>query len=182
MKRIALAAILLTVACQRGPGNGQESTDSSPDSESAALQPGEWESRVEILDLKMLPIETAQGTFTPGVVRHSPPSTSRACLTEDQAKAPFERFLAGVAYSQCQSDKFTMAAGKIGGTVTCTGMGQATNFSLDGSYTTTSYDVTTRAEVRAAGEQLPMMPEATPMDMTTRITAKRVGECPAGQP
>jgi hypothetical protein len=24
-----------------------------------------------------------------------------------------------------------------------------------------------------------MMPEATPMDMTTRITATRVGECPA---
>jgi hypothetical protein len=174
MKRIALTALLLLTACQRGPGDGQ----GPQASESAALQPGEWERRVEILDIKMLPIETAQGTLTPSVVRHSPPTTSRACLTADQAKAPFQQFLAGVAYSQCQSDKFTMAAGKIGGSVTCAGQGQATNFTLDGSYSATSYDVTTRAEVRAAGEQLPMMPEATPMDMTTRITAKRVGECP----
>ena len=175
MKRIAFTALLLLTACERGPGDRQ----GAQASEGAALQPGEWESRVEILDIKMLPIETAQGSFTPTVVRHSPPTTSRACLTADQAKAPFERFLAGVTYSQCQSDKFTTTAGKIGGTVTCTGQGQATNFTLDGRYTATSYDVTTRAEVRAAGEQLPMMPEATPMDMTTRITATRVGECPA---
>ena len=177
MRRIALAVLLLAAACQRDP----EAADGSGASEAVALQPGEWESRVEILDIKMLPIETAQGSFTPTVVRHSPPSTSRACLTADQAKAPFERFLAGVAYSQCQSDKFTMTAGKIGGTVTCTGQGQATDFTLDGRYTATSYDVTTRAEVRAAGEQLPMMPEATPMDMTTRITATRVGECPKAE-
>ena len=108
-------------------------------------------SRVEILDIKMLPIETAQGSYTPQLVRHSPPTTSKSCLTADQAKAPSERFLAGVAYSQCQSDKFTMAKGRIGGTVTCTGQGQATNFALEGRYTATSYDVTTRAEVRAAG-------------------------------
>ena len=177
MKYLALTTLLLLAACQRGPGDGQ----GPQASESAALQPGQWESRVEILDIKMLPIETAQGTFTPSVVRHSPPTTSRACLTADEAKAPFEQFLAGVAYSQCQSNKFTMAAGKIGGSVTCTGQGQATNFTLDGRYTPTSYDVTTKAEVRAAGEQLPMMPETTPMDMTTRIIAKRVGECREGE-
>jgi hypothetical protein len=177
MKRIALTTLLLLTACQRGPADGQ----GPQGSEAAPLEPGEWESRVEILDIKMLPIETTQGSYTPQLVRHSPPTTSKSCLTADQAKAPSERFLAGVAYSQCQSDKFTMAEGRIGGTVTCTGQGQATNFTLEGRYTATSYEVTTRAEVRAAGEQLPMMPETTPMDLTTRITAKRVGECPEAE-
>ncbi|MGH8527411.1 MAG: DUF3617 domain-containing protein, partial [Gammaproteobacteria bacterium] len=61
----------------------------------------------------------------------------------------------------------------------CTGLGERTTFRLDGRYTATSYDVTTIAEVRAGDPVAPMIPTANPMDMTSRVTGKRIGDCPA---
>jgi hypothetical protein len=146
------------------------------------LQPGEWESRVEILDVKALPIKTAEGTFTPELVSHSPPTTSRECIAQQQAAQPFHRFLVGGAASECDARALSMNDGRISGMVVCTMMSEETTYRIDGRYTSTSYDVTTKAEVRTRGEPMPMMPTTTPLDMTSRITGRRVGDCPTPTP
>lgn len=142
-----------------------------------------WEKRVEILDVKMLPMETAQGTFTPTVVKHSPPTTSQSCLTAEMAGEPFRHFMVGGTASECDRGGFSMANGQIRGSFSCKGMDEQTTYRVEGKYTSAGYDVTTKAEVRASGEPTPapMMPTVTPLDMTSRVSGRRVGDCPASE-
>lgn len=178
---IAMGTVLALAACGR-PSSDDETLLADRGESQSSLQPGEWESRVEILEVKMLPIETAEGSFTPELVSHSPPTTSRECMTQQQADQPFRRFLIGGAASECDASAFSMKGGRIGGTVVCTMMSEETTYRINGRYTPTSYDVTTRTEVRAKGEPMPMMPTSTPLDMTSRVTGKHVGNCPTKRP
>lgn len=178
---MTVGGLLALAACGRpSPDDGPQSVDSG-DSQ-ISLQPGEWESRVEILEVKPLPIETAEGSFTPELVSHSPPTTARECMTQQQAARPFRRFLVGGAASECNSRGLSMSDDRISGMVVCTMMSEETTYRIDGRYTSTSYDVTTKAEVRTKGDPMPMMPTTTPLDMTSRITGRRVGNCAAPTP
>lgn len=180
----ALSALLALAACGR-PTSDDEAPQSDREEGEArevSLRAGEWESRVEIVEVKPLPIETAEGSFTPELVSHSPPTTSRECMTKEQAAQPFRRFLVGGAASDCDSSALSIKDGRIGGTVVCTMMSEEATYRVDGRYAATSYDVTTKAEVRAKGEPMPMMPTTTPLDMTSRITGQRVGNCPNEKP
>lgn len=182
MRYALVAAAMLPAACGRA---GQPSAnDGATDAGGAGTpQAGLWETRVEILNVKMLPMETAQGTFTPTVVRHSPPTTSQSCVTAQLAGEPFRQFMVGGTASDCDGSGFAMANGRIHGSFSCKGMDEQTTYRVDGQYTSTSYDATSKAEVRASGRPTPtpMMPTVTPLDMTSRVTGHRVGDCPASQ-
>jgi uncharacterized protein DUF3617 len=180
MRPLIVALMTLSVvACGRSVPTDTDKAASGAGAASA-LQAGLWESRVEILSVKPLPIETAQGSYTPKLVSHSPPTTSQSCLIEQLAAEPFRQFLVGGAPSECDHRGFNMENGRIQGSVSCKMMDEQTTYRIEGQYTATSYDVTTQAEVRAGGGQAaPMMPTVTPMDMTSRVTGHRLGNCPA---
>ena len=183
---VALTALSI-VAC--GPG-GQplaESNDAGSGAGAASavgLEPGFWETRVEVLNIDVKPIETAQGTFTPTEVSHSPPQTNRNCVTPEQASQPFKRFLTGgVASGQCNTARFSMAGGRISGSVVCEGQGERSEYSLDGRYTPISYDVTTIAKTRLTTPGQAGLSQMTmPMDVEAKVTGRRLGNCPADGP
>ncbi len=185
MKPLALVVLSFALAACGQSGQsagGNDSSSSAAAAAAAVLEPGLWETRVEILKVEVLPVETAEGTFTPELVRHSPPTTSQSCLTPQMAAESFRRFMVGGTASDCDRGGFAMSNGRIGGSFSCKGMDEQTTYRVEGRYTSTSYDATSKAEVRASGRPppTPMMPTVTPLDMTSRVTGRRIGDCPAG--
>jgi hypothetical protein len=176
---VATAAIAMLAACSGGGGGGNEQapanaagnaagTESGGGGETASvsLQPGQWETTVQVtrMDVPNMP----QGV-TP---QTPPPTTIRSCITPEQAARPNADFLTGSGETGgCSYENFSMAGGRIQGTVSCNSQGTTMRSTFDGQFTPSSYEMNTQVETNAGGMA---------MNMATRTTARRVGDCPAG--
>jgi hypothetical protein len=101
-----------------------------------------------------------------------PPTTVRSCITPEQAARPNANFLTGSGESGgCNFENFNMAGGRLQGAVTCNAQGTTMRSTFEGQFTPTSYEMTTQVETNAGGMA---------MNMATRTSARRVGDCPAG--
>jgi hypothetical protein len=166
-----LAATLLLAlgACGSGGTDGNGSASASGGTE---LQPGEWEMKMELLDVKGPGIPAnAVAQMKQQVAR-----TTRDCMTPEEAKGPrSDMFTKGQA-ANCKQDDFTWSGGKIHGVLTCGGSGPGgegkVTMTMDGQYGGQSIDMTMKTKTEAQGAS---------MDMDMRITGRRVGECPAGK-
>lgn len=166
---ILSAAVLVLAACGKS-GGGNESSGSGGGilGGGVSLQPGEWEMKTEFVNVAAagLPAGMAEG------MKKSASSTTRTCMTPEEAKGPKGDLFAGDKSGNCKSEGFSWSGGKISGKTTCTGQGGVgkTVMTMDGSYAAQTMDMTMKSETDLAGK---------PMTMEMRITGRRVGECSA---
>lgn len=133
---------------------------------SVALQPGMWETTVEVVRMNM---PNMPAGMTPPM---PPPTTVNYCLTAEQAAQPNANFLTGSGEAGgCTSENLSMANGRIQGVVTCSAQGTSMRSTMDGRFTPTGYEMTTQVETNAAGQTV---------EMETRTRARRTGDCPGG--
>ena len=163
------AAALALAACGKS-GGGNESSGSGGGllGGGVSLQPGEWEMKMEVVNV------TAEG-LPPGMVdgmKKAAGTTSRTCMTPEEAKGPKGDIFTGDKSGNCKSEGFSWSGGKIKGKTTCTGQGGTGNtvMTMDGSYGGQNIDMTMKSETDLAGK---------PMTMEMRVTGRRVGECSA---
>ena len=164
---ITAVSLLALAACgssDKGDGSG-----SAAGGGGVKLQPGEWEMKMETVsvDAPGLPPSVA-------AAMKQPAATSRTCMTPQEAEGPKADMFAGSAGANCKQEGFTWSGGKIKGTTTCepTGGAGKTRMEMDGTYSAQSMDMNMKMTTEAAG---------TPMTVETRMTGRRIGDCPAGK-
>ena len=180
---LAATACLALAACGGGDtssGNAAAAAGASQGSASASgagaapagtagaarITPGLYETKVEV-KIGGLPAAMAKAM-------EAQVETKQDCVTpEEAAKSGGDLF--ADKDDNCESKDVVFSNGKIQGTLVCKGKGAGGNgaatVSLDGSYTPTSFDVTGRMQVAQAGKE---------MTVDSRIVARRIGECKAG--
>jgi hypothetical protein len=131
------------------------------------LKPGMWQATVKLNNISApgAPPEVEKGMR--GSIGQA--RTMSECLSEADAKKPFERFVEGLN-GDCKYDHFTMGDGKIDTKLVCTTQGQTREMTMQGSYGPENYN-------------LQMMTEASGglvkrINMTMTLEAHRTGECP----
>lgn len=165
------AAALALAAC------GSSANKSGGDGSAAAtggggagvsLQPGEWEMKMEVVDVKAegLPAGMADG------MKKSASSTSKTCMTPEEAKGPKGDIFAGDKSGNCKSEGFKWAGGRIEGKTTCPGQGGTGQIvmAMNGTYSPQKIDMTMKTQTDLMGK---------PMTMEMRVSGHRVGECTA---
>ena len=148
-----------TVTTNAATGEVTESR-SGEGSPAANLQPGKWEIRTQVSDLKM-------ANMPKGVSANPPAQTNSVCVTAEQAaKGPAE-LLKG-AGSDCTINSSNFAGGKVESDLTCKMPGDMTMKSkTTGTFTATSF--TTDQQMEMTG--------AHPMSQKIHIEGRRIGEC-----
>lgn len=158
-------------AAGNGAAGKATAADGGPAAAAAAisLRPGQWETRVEVLRLDMggMPNMPA-GMNTP----LPPPTTILSCLTPEQASRPNADFITGSGeQGGCTYQDFSMAGGRIRGTVTCNAQGTQMRTTMNGEFAPDSYRMESESRISANGNTI---------DTASRISARRIGDCPAG--
>lgn len=170
-----IAAVLVTIAMVAGCGQSGDSGNGTaaapgagPLADSSAgvtLQPGQWETtmHMEVPGMANLP-----PGVTPPTMR---PVTSNVCITPEQAANPRAEAMSGNAQgSGCRTESFSFANGRIQGASVCERDGVQARTTMTGQYTPTSYEMTIQSETQVGG---------TTQNSTMRVTARRIGDCPA---
>jgi len=180
---LAGSALLALGACGKSedkPGNGAGETQSvqeiAAQVKKISLQPGEWETTSEIVEAK---IENAPEGMPAGMMdaMKGRKTTVKNCITPEQAENPGADFLTAQKDGRCTYSGFEMSGGTIKGTVTCAGgEGGTATMKMEGIYTPASY--TTTVSMVSAGMGGAQAKDMT-MHMTTKVSGKRIGECPA---
>lgn len=184
MQTVSILALplLALAACSGGgadkDGDGKISKEEvAKEAESIKFSPGEWENKVEIVDVKFdeskLPPERKAMTSALAKQMVGQVQTSKNCLTEEQAKKPGADFLAGAANNGCTYKTFDLSGGAINAKISCKGKqpGQLGDIKLTGTYTATSYDMQMDMAMSSG--------EMGSMTMKAKNSAKRIGECKA---
>ncbi|MGQ0588105.1 MAG: DUF3617 domain-containing protein [Sphingosinicella sp.] len=168
-KTTSAIAMLLLAACGGQSGNEQAAASGEgKSSASVALQPGQYETTVEVTRVAMANMPNMPAGMTPP----PPPTTVRSCLTPEQAARPNANFLSGSGDTGgCEYSNFSMDGGRMRGTVQCDSEGSTMRSTFDGRISGDGYQMTSQAQVTASGMT---------MEMDTRTTARRIGDCPAG--
>lgn len=172
---VMAAAMLLLAACGSQSGNEQAAANGAQTGESPAaggagasvtLQPGQWQSTVEI-------VRVSAPNMPPGMAPPAmPPVTASYCITPEQAANPNAGMIAGSnAQTGCTTENYSMTNGRIQGTIQCDIQGNVARTTMDGQFTPTSYEMTMVGQQTMGG---------VTTETETRITAQRTGDCPAG--
>lgn len=170
---ITAGTFLALTAC--GGSGGTEAGNSSAaagagtaTSAGMKLEPGEWEVTVETLGMEApgMPKE-AQAAMAGQKV------TGRNCLTAEQAEKPTADVFAADKEANCTAKDFSWAGGRVSGTMTCSGgeMGGTTTMQMDGQYSARSYEISQTMTAASEGGEV---------RIKSRMTGRRIGECPAG--
>lgn len=137
------------------------------------LEPGEWENTVEIVDVKIdgLPDGMPAGVMDKMMGKVT---TSKSCITEEEAAKPGAQFFAAQEKTNCEVKKFSMSGGAVSSEMSCNNMGGAPGnmtMTMDGQYGPSSYDMTMNMIGGAAGMK---------MNISAKSNGKRIGSCPTG--
>lgn len=176
------AALLALSACgksdDKAASGNQSAQEVASELKKVSLEPGEWETTQEIVDVSM---EGAPKDMPSGMIdaMKGQKNVVKTCITPEQAEKPDADFLTAQKDNKCTYSGFEMSGGTVKGSITCPAEGGGTmNASIEGIYTANSY--ATNMEMVAAG--LGGMPGAAPggmsMHMKMKVTGKRIGECP----
>ena len=175
---IPVASICLIAGCSdRGAdhdGDGKITAEEvAEEMNRVTLEPGEWENKVEIVDVTIegLP-EGASAGITDSM--KGKVTTSKSCITEEEAKNPGAQFFAAQEKTNCEVKKFDMSGGAVSSEMSCSNMGGTPGnmtMAMDGQYGPSSYDMTMNMNGGAAGMK---------MNISAKSSGKRIGSCPAG--
>ena len=131
------------------------------------LNPGQWQATIKLDNIAApgAPPEMEKG------MRQSIGQTRTMldCLTAENAKKPFERFVEGMS-NDCKYDHFQMGGGKIDSKLVCTTQGMTRTMAMQGEYKPDAYKLQMTTE--ASGGTVKRV------NMTMTLDAKRIGDCP----
>ena len=131
------------------------------DGAGTAMQPGEWEMTFETLNVTAPDMTPA---FRDALTR--PPVVTRSCVSPEDAMGP--KF-----YGEgCTAENFTWSGGRASGTLTCgenNPGGAPPVVAMDGEYGPTRLRIDMK---------LTMQVEANSVKVESRLTGRRLGNCP----
>jgi hypothetical protein len=171
---IAAAGLLALAACgssgTKGEGNGASTKAGSGGGGTVALQPGEWEMTMEMVNM-------SAPNLPPAIVAQMKraPTVTRDCVTPEEAKGPKpETFAAQQNGNNCKQEDFVWGAGRAHGKTSCTSANGSDKMvmTMDGTYTPQSMDMTLKSETQTHNVS---------MSSEMHMTGRRIGECPAGK-
>jgi hypothetical protein len=128
---------------------------------SPSLQPGQWQSKVTIIEVRAPAAAAALAASMKGRQ-----TLLNRCLSAAQAPGGLHLLFSG-GKAQCRFTSFRLAGDQIDSTLVCTGPSGSTTTRSTGSFTPTSFDVTGIATTEGAMK----------MTIRTRTTGKRTGGC-----
>jgi hypothetical protein len=170
---ITAGALLALASCGSGEKAGNQAGEADAGASASSggkieIEPGEWETTVETVkvDAPNMPPEAA--AMMKGMMGEK--KTSRQCITPEEAKADAD-FFTEEKDSNCTKEGFSVGDGRIRGTISCTGGDSKSTISMDGRYSGTSYDMTSKISTEGQGQS---------MTIEARTSGRRIGDCPAG--
>jgi hypothetical protein len=149
-----------TITTNSATGTMTSTGDAPPSAAALGLQPGKWETKIEVTDLKMSGMPAGMTIPKPA------PMTTTTCMTSEQAsKGPGD--LLKKANADCTINSSTYAGGKIAMEMNCKLPTGTMTTKTTGTYTATS--MASDAEVSMTGK--------TSMTQKVHSEAHRVGAC-----
>jgi Protein of unknown function (DUF3617) len=147
------------------------------------LDPGQWTTTVEILDVKMTGLSEKEQAMAATMTQamKGQKRSQDTCLTPEQAKKPVSEMFAGPDQGNCRYDSFKLSGGNMDAIMACTppspqpgvAAGKMT-LTLKGKYEGDKYDV----HVQMNGAGMPGSPPGSTMTMIGRNSGTRTGNCP----
>lgn len=136
----------------------------------AKLQPGQWETKVEVSDIQMPGVPAAVAETVKGSMKGAANTTITNCITPEEAERPQGRVFGG-ASDQCRYDHFEMRGGRMSAKMVCqdANSGGGMTMTSAGTFTATSFAVSNDMEMKGGAQA---------MTMKARVTGRRLGECP----
>lgn len=151
------------------PGAAQQ--PAAPNYAAASIQPGMWESGVQVTDFS----STVPGLTREALGNMNNAAATRDCISPQEAANPTQALvdLAKSTEGDCASDAMRFAGGTISGQLRCTQGGMVhSDLDLSGSYTPTSMDmnfyVTQNAQQNGQNYEV---------RYNLRMKSYRVGDC-----
>jgi hypothetical protein len=168
----AAAALLALGACNRSPQTDVEGEMSADDVAKELAQmkikPGQWEATNEIVSANApgFPAEALKEMV-------GKKTSSRNCITPEQAANPNANFLSAQQDSNCSYQDWSMENGRMKGNMSCSGgeIPGTVVMVMDGRYAEDSYDL--NMDMETSG-----LPGGMTMSVRARTTGRYVGPCP----
>jgi hypothetical protein len=158
---IAAAAVLSAFG---GSLSGEGGNSGGGQPAAVSLQPGQWEMTNTIVRMSV--------PGMPADLQMPPPNTTRTCITPEQAASPtFD--LTNHEYRDCTVETNSIAGGRIHFSVQCQIPQGTIRATIDGRHDATTIALDHRISTR--------WQDAT-AEVDSRLTGRRIGECPAGEP
>lgn len=174
---VTIVALLALAACNKSGGDSVSMKNASLEdvakTQKAKIQPGEWEVTVEMIDQKV-----TGGPSGMPVPPKMPPQTMKTCITPEQVNRPEGMFSGGMEglKKNCTYDSFAMVDGKIDAKMHCA-MPNGMKIEATNTGTFSGTEISSDSTSTVTG-----LPGGMSSSSHTKMTAKRVGECPAGAP
>lgn len=176
---LPLLAIAFVSACSGGgaDANGDgtiTSQEVAKQMDTVQLTPGQWEAVNEVTNATIEGVpQEASNAMTAKLKGQT--TSSKSCITPEQAKNPSADFLAMQKEVGCDYNKFSMSGGNIDAQISCSGpkMPGKMVMTMTGDYNPSSYDIA----VTAVADGLP---NGMKMNISSKTTGKRIGDCPTG--
>ena len=168
---IGIAAVLALAACGGGSegGDGNKAAEGKAGGGASAgvtMQPGQWEMTTTITRMAVPGMPAGMNAPIP------PPQTARNCLTAEEVAQTNANFINESAGEGCTSENSSMSGGRIQATIQCNRPEGQVRMTMSGQYTATTIDVTQQVRTAAQGGQN--------IEMDSRITGRRIGDCAPG--
>jgi hypothetical protein len=180
MKRsLAIAALATIALASCGKEEKKPVTREKVIAEAGELAqplPGQYETKVTMLDFAIPGLPTDQAERIKGMMGNVDNQTSSYCLTPEEAKKGFEESVRKMGQGQgglkCDFSKFDVDGPKISAEMTCSGQqGMTSEMKLDGTATARSTSMR-----MAMTQKAPMIPGGE-MRMEMQMDSRRIGDC-----
>ena len=175
-RTLAIAIMLLPLAgCGDKPESGDQTVAAGSGgapapiaAEPIAFQPGKWKATSELIKMEVpgMPPEIAKANI-------GQKNSFESCMTPEQAaKPPSDFFTNNNQTTNCTTESFAMAGGKLDATMVCEDKNTPgkMRMTIKGDYQPTSYTATMTMVTDGA-------PNGGEMKITATTTGERIGEC-----
>ena len=134
------------------------------------LEPGQWETKVEVSDIEMPGVPAGVAETIKGTMKGAANTTIKNCITPEEAERPQGRVFGG-ASDQCRYETFEMRGGRMNARMVCqdANSGGGMTMTSAGTFTATSFAINNDMEMKGGAQA---------MTMKARVTGTRLGECP----
>lgn len=169
---LCAAGLLALSACggsgSEGQGNaasGEAKAPAAGDTTemAATLQPGEYEVTTQFVGIEAPNMPPAIADAMKGTAE-----TKRNCIAEADLKDAKGGMFSGEEDKQCSENSMKLTGGRMSGSLKCGTGDQSSTLTVDGRYTSQSYEADMKMSAAGATTHV-------------KVSAKRVGECPADQ-
>lgn len=159
---IAFTATAMLAAFGIDPGAASGQPDGGGAPAAMAVQPGEWEMTTAIVRMQFPDRRAGETIPVP------PPSTTRSCITPEQAASPTLDLAQHSQNADCTLVDNSSGGGRLRISLLCRLPPGAMRVTIDGRYTATTLELDQRMTIDGA---------SGPMEMDARIAGRRIGEC-----